>query len=232
MRDDRERRGKKQREKKEQFSLVLEEPKKRRVLPTPLDLSLSFFLASALVPSMRLKKRPRLLLCAPRRPAMPLLAPPPLSNNAEENEDELKSGEEEEGLPCADAAARVKEGRREERGKTGASSSSPPLVVRPPPSRSPLPLPPLSQKNETHRQATPAERSWTSSAAPSRRSLLPLPPPLPSEQPGSVKEKRPLRRRSSRRPRSPPQPSRWGMRSTPLPRKTRSGRSTTTSTAR
>ena len=117
VRDDRERRGKKQTEKKEQFSLVLEEPKKRRVLPTPLDLSLSFFLASALVPSMRLKKRPRLLLCAPRRPAMPLLAPPPLSNNAEENEDELKSGEEEEGLPCADAAARVKEGRREERGK-------------------------------------------------------------------------------------------------------------------
>jgi hypothetical protein len=117
VRDDRERRGKKQREKKEQFSLVLEEPKKRRVLPMPLDLSLSFFLASALVPSMRLKKCPRLLLCAPRRPAMPLLAPPPLSNNAEENEDELKSGEEEEGLPCADAAARVKEGRREERGK-------------------------------------------------------------------------------------------------------------------
>lgn len=60
---------------------------------------------------MRLKKRPRLLVCAPRRLAMPAPPPPPPPAAIEEHEEESKSEEDEdEGLPCADAAARVRGG--------------------------------------------------------------------------------------------------------------------------
>lgn len=66
---------------------------------------------------MRLKKRPRLLtsssLPALRKIAMPL--PPPSFHPHEDVEGDMSCDEEEnEGLPCADAAARVRRERERE----------------------------------------------------------------------------------------------------------------------
>ena len=142
----REKRGR--RKKQRGFFLLMLEEQKSKQSPTPLSTSHFSLLCSPpslFTLSMRLKKRPRLLLCAPRRLAMPLHpapAPlPPLSTAEEEEEGELRSEEEEdEGLPCADAAARVKK-KKEKKTKPLRLPSAPLLLLLLPHARPP-PLPP------------------------------------------------------------------------------------------
>ena len=152
----REKRGR--RKKQRGFFLLMLEEQKSKQSPTPLSTSHFSLLCSPpslFTLSMRLKKRPRLLLCAPRRLAMPLHpapAPlPPLSTAEEEEEGELRSEEEEdEGLPCADAAARVKK-KKEKKTKPLRLPSAPLLLLllphaRPPPLPLPIPPPPPQKK--------------------------------------------------------------------------------------
>ena len=235
----REKRGR--RKKQRGFFLLMLEEQKSKQSPTPLSTSHFSLLCSPpslFTLSMRLKKRPRLLLCAPRRLAMPLHpapAPlPPLSTAEEEEEGELRSEEEEdEGLPCADAAARVK--KKKEKKTKPLRLPSAPLLLLPPASPPPAPPPPPKKKTKIQRQATPGERSSTSSASPSRRSPPPPRGSSSSSSSSSLKEKPRrlpplLRRQLSPRPPSPPRRSPSATRSTPLRPRTLSGRSTTTST--
>ena len=164
----REKRGR--RKKQRGFFLLMLEEQKSKQSPTPLSTSHFSLLCSPpslFTLSMRLKKRPRLLLCAPRRLAMPLHpapAPlPPLSTAEEEEEGELRSEEEEdEGLPCADAAAAGLVA------SASAAKETRPLLLR-----RRRPLPPLLQPQLPSRCAAAAPPRRSSSTPPPTRTLAP-----------------------------------------------------------